>query len=904
MNSDLPTGIVTFLFTDIEGSTQLWEQSPLAMQSALARHDFLLRNNIETQGGHIIKTTGDGFHAAFDHATQGLTATLACQQALARETWDGLPHSLHVRMGLHTGESELRDGDYFGSASNRAARLMSIAAGGQTLLSSATVELVRDALPLGVSLQDLGEHCLKDLSRPERVYQLNAPGLQTDFPPLRSLNTLPNNLPIQLTTFIGREKEIADIIDLLNSARLVTLTGSGGTGKTRLALEVGAQELTHFPHGVWLIELASHTDPDQIIPAIAQVFGLHEHTFATLTSLVIDYLRYKKTLLILDNCEHLVKACAQLANDLLHQCAGLKFLTSTREALGIAGEIAYRIPSLADSEATQLFIERARSVNSKFKSTESDTSSIAQICHRLDGIPLAIELAAARVKLLSPEQIASRLDDRFRLLVGGSRTALPRQQTLRAMIDWSYDLLSEEEKRLLQFASVFMGGWTLDALEAVAGDPKTMEQLVNKSLVVTEERENEMRYFMLETIRQYAREKLLDANESSTARDRHFIYFDELSEIMWEEFRSADVLPIRDRADDEVENFRAAIEWGLGSHVDEAVRLAANYCVISSWVGLPEGLTWAKTAVERVKSLPPAEGDANLSRQKLIARAMLAQGMVGLGQGKLPLVLQDLSEAISISRLTGDKRILGYSLGLYLTALNYINAPGEEGVIQEALEIFTHEINDNFGLGMAYLNMARVAARKGDENEKEKYYKKLKEMTSTMPMSFQVGIFFLGMGMDENTRGNYETARQFIEYGLIVFTRIRNRIFQTVLRSELGHIARHTGDILQARQIYQETIKGFQDLGNRAAISHQLECFGFLAITEDNPHRAARLFGAAEALREKIGSPRTDHERIEYDQSIARLHEMLEVNEFKYLRNDGRSLTMEQAIRLALCEEE
>ncbi len=303
------------------------------------------------------------------------------------------------------------------------------------------------------------------------MWQLVAPDLATEFPPLKSLTTVPNNLPLQLTSFVGREKEIAEITGLLNSTRLVTLTGSGGTGKTRLAQEVGAEVLSAFTNGVWLIELAPLSDPAQIIPTLAQVFGLQELPFNPLANLVKDYLRDKKILLLLDNCEHLIEACARLADDLLHQCAGLKILASSREALGIAGEVAYRIPSLADSESTQLFVDRARAANSKFNLTDSNASAIAQICHRLDGIPLAIELAAARARLLSAEQIAARLDDRFRLLVGGSRTALPRQQTLRALIDWSYDLLSDEEKRLLQFSSVFVGGWTLDALEAVSEDP-------------------------------------------------------------------------------------------------------------------------------------------------------------------------------------------------------------------------------------------------------------------------------------------------------------------------------------------------------------------------------------------------------------------------------------------------
>ncbi|MDQ3006512.1 MAG: AAA family ATPase, partial [Chloroflexota bacterium] len=691
---------------------------------------------------------------------------------------------------------------------------------------------------------------------------------------------------------------------LLNSARLVTLTGSGGTGKTRLSIEVGTQELTSFANGVWLIELAPLTDPAQIIPALAQAFGLQELPFKPLANLVTDYLRDKKLLLILDNCEHLIEACARLANDLLHQCAGLKILASSREALGITGEMAYHTPSLAESESTRLFVERARAANPKFTLTESNASSVAQICSRLDGIPLAIELAAARTKLLTADQISARLDDLFRLLVGGSRTALPRQQTLRALIDWSYDLLSEEEKQLLRTASVFMGGWTLDALEAVSEDPNALEHLeglVNKSLVVTEERENEMRYFLLETIRQYAREKLFEAKGSSAARDRHFVYFDKLSEPMWDAFRSENLSAMVRSAKDEVENFRAALEWGLENHVEENLRLAANFCIVSNILGfVAEGVTIAHDAVERAKTLPSVSADADLRRQKLIARTLFIQGLMGMGTGNMPLVLQVLREAIAVSRITGDKQILGYSLEIYYTATGFIHMPDREEAAREGFHIFSHEINDSFGMGMAYMNMARLAAEKGDESEKEMYFEKLRERIRELPGSFQAGMFFLGMGMDEKVRGNHANAKKHFEDGLIIFKGLSNLNFQLSMRSEIGHVERNAGNLHQARSIYRETIKNWQELGNRGAIANQLECFAFLAIADEEPQRAVKLFSAAEALRDEAQSPMTDYERIEYDQSMAQLRYMLAEADFDSLWADGRSMTMEQAVQLSL----
>ena len=706
---------------------------------------------------------------------------------------------------------------------------------GQILLSAVTAALAREHLPESTSLLDLGEHRLKNLSRPENIFQLNVSDLPSDFPPLQSLNAIPNNLPTQLTSFIGRDKEMAEIKVLLDSARLVTLMGSGGTGKTRLSIEVGTQELASFPNGVWLLELAPLTDPTQIIPALAQVFGLQENPYATLETMLMDYLRDKKLLLILDNCEHLIEACAHLADDLLHHCAGLKILASSREALGIAGEMAYSTPSLASAESTQLFVDRAHAANSSFHLTDENASSISQICSRLDGIPLAIELAAARAKLFSPEQIASRLDDRFRLLVGGSRTALPRQQTLRALIDWSYDLLSDEEKVLLRIASVFVGGWTLDAIETISDDPNVMEnleQLVNKSLVITEERESGMRFSMLETIRQYAREKLFDAKQVGVARDRHFVYFTELSEKLWDAFRSSSVSAWRDRADEEAENLRAALEWGLENHIEEAIRLAANFCLVSDWLSNQAlGLTMVKSAIEKVQSLPPAEGKFDIQRQDLLARAFFAQGMIALSKGYLPLSKQALHEAISISRAIGDKHLLGYSLELLYTVSTFIDEPEAEDFAYEGLKIFTDEIDDSWGLGMAYQNIARIAISKGDQGEKRKYIAKFNELRREAPVSIQAGMSLMGLGRSESEQGNYEDAIPLFEDALDVFSQLRIKNFQMAVKSQLGHIARYTGDLAGAKSIYRETIQGWQDIGNRGAIAHELESFAAIAIT-------------------------------------------------------------------------
>src|ERR1700752_3091500 len=533
----LPTGTVTFLFTDIEGSTQLWEKFPAEMNTALAKHDAILKERIESNRGHIIKTTGDGVHAVFVTVIEAIDAALSVQHDL-QLLIDNL--EIKVRMGLHTGEAERRGDDYYGQTLNRAARVMSAGHGGQILISSVTAELAREHLPENTNLLDLGEHRLKNLSKPEHLYQINAPGLRTEFPALHSLNLHPNNLPVQLTSFIGREQELAEEKQKLEGARLLTLIGPGGTGKTRLSLQLANDLLVSFRDGVWLIELAPITEPSLVLQAVAAVFGVREQPGMPLDSLVLNYLRDKHLLLILDNCEHLVETCAQLADQYLHHCPNLKILASSREALGINGETVYRVPSLVlpdqskDSpeslmgyESIQLFVDRASAASPAFNLTEKNAASVAQICYRLDGIPLAIELAAARARVFSPEQIASRLDDRFRLLTGGSRTALPRQQTLRALIDWSYDLLSRDEQTLLRRLSVFAGSWSFEAVEVICSDLDVLDlltQLINKSLVVMEEGDD-TRYRLLETIRQYARDKLLEAGEGKEVRNKHLHYF-------------------------------------------------------------------------------------------------------------------------------------------------------------------------------------------------------------------------------------------------------------------------------------------------------------------------------------------------------------------------------------------
>ena len=482
----------TFLLTDIEGSTRLWEEHGEAMGAALAVHDRILRGTIESNRGAVVKTMGDGMLAVFHDQVAAVGAALDAQRAL-RDTGWGATGPLRVRMAVHAGAAESREGDFFGPALNRDARILAIGHGGQILLSAIAAMLARDRLPEDVELLDLGSHRLRDLDRPEQVFQVAVADLRRDFPALRSLSTRRSNLPIPLTSFVGRERELAEVDRLISRGRLVTLIGTGGTGKTRLMIEVAGRVAGRFPDGAWLAELAPLGDPSQIAPEVARALGAQEVPGRPSLDVVSEFLASKELLLVLDNAEHLIDGVAEVAERLLAAAPGVRILTTSREALAVPGEAVMQVPSLScpgghelnrfgvvsaavdlgeagATEAVRLFSERAGAVLPSFELTAANVNAVTEICRRLDGIPLAIELAAGRVSAMSPQEIAVGLGDRFRLLTGGRRTAVPRQQTLHALIDWSWDLLTEDDCRLLRRLSIFAGGWTAGAAANIAGE--------------------------------------------------------------------------------------------------------------------------------------------------------------------------------------------------------------------------------------------------------------------------------------------------------------------------------------------------------------------------------------------------------------------------------------------------
>src|SRR5829696_9145885 len=549
-----PTGTLTFLFTDIEGSTRLWEHDAPAMQAALARHDELLRGAIEERGGYVFKTIGDAFCAAFPTGPDALEAALVAQRELFAEAWDEEIGTLRVRMALHTGAAEERDGDYFGPPLNRVARLLSAAYGGQVLLSLTTQELVRDQLPADVELWDLGEHRLKDLGRPEHIFQPAASGLAADFPPLRTLDVHLNNLPVQPTPLVGREREVSEVAERVRSeeVRLLTLIGPGGTGKTRLGLQAAADLLEEFSDGVFFVALATITEPELVASTIARALGVKESAEQSLMESLKNYLRDRRLLLVLDNFEQVLRG-APLVGELMGACPKLKVLATSRISLRLYGEQEYLVPPLAlpdprvmlplevltHYEAVKLFGQRVRAVKSDFEVTTENAPAVAEICARLDGLPLAIELAAARVKVLTPQKMLDRLSDRLKLLTGGARDLPERQRTLRATMEWSHALLEEGERALFARLSVFAGGRTLEAIEAVCNADGTLpidvldgvESLVDKSLLREEEGVGgEPRFVMLETVHEYTREKLEESGEAEELRRRHAQYFLALAE--------------------------------------------------------------------------------------------------------------------------------------------------------------------------------------------------------------------------------------------------------------------------------------------------------------------------------------------------------------------------------------
>jgi predicted ATPase/class 3 adenylate cyclase len=909
---ELPSGTVTFLFTDIEGSTRLWEEHPAEMRAALAGHDTVLRSAIEGHGGYVFKTMGDAFDAVFSRAADAVAAAAAIQRDLTAEE-QVFPGGLRVRVALHTGTAEERDSDYFGPALNRVARLLGAGHGGQILLSEATRLLVEESLPEGTALRDLGRHRLKDLSSPERVAQLVVSGLRSEFPPLLSLDVLPNNLPRQLTSFVGRTKELGEINALLQQNSVLTLTGSGGAGKTRLALQVAAEMIESFPDGVWLVELTALADSALVTQTAAMALGVHEEHRPIIQTLV-DYLKPRALLLLLDNCEHVLASSAELVQTLLQHCPTLRILATSQEALGIAGEAVYRVPSLTmpdpsrlppleqltGFESIRLFVERGAASRPGFELTSANAAAVAQICARLDGIPLAIELAAARVKVLSVDEIAKRLTDRFKLLTLGSRSAPTRHQTLRAALDWSYDLLSEKERLLLQRLSVFAGGWTLDAAEAVCADQNCPEgevldvltRLVDRSLVVVGELGQDTWYRLLETVRLYAREKLEGSADAEAVRRRHRDWYMQFVEAAEPELQGPALESWLRRLEAEHDNIRAALEWCRTSESNPAygLRLAGAmwhfWEVRGYWT---EGREWLEGALKRA-------GDLDVPAR---AKALTGAANLAFFQGDFTRASALGTESLALSRRLGDKRAIASCLnvlGLEACRLEKYDQAARLG--EESLAL-SNEVGDRWGAAGAHLILGLVARGAGDYARAAPLLEEGVTQFRRLGDKWATALAVNDLGLVLRETGEYDRAHTLLEEGLALFRELGDRWGIGFSLANLGIVAWNRAQFDQAAALFNESLRLRKVLGDRRGISTALTGLAVVAAAEKRAGTAAVLFAAAEALREALEIPPPPFIRDEYERQIAGVRGALDAAAFAEAWQRGRGMTIDEAIDFA-----
>ena len=860
---------VTFLFTDIEGSSRLWETAPDRMRPALARHDALVRGAVERHRGAVVKMLGDGVHAAFADPIDALAATLELQLEIAQPgAGDLLP--LRVRAGLHLGAVDMRDNDYFGSVVNRAARIMGSAHGGQILLSQAVADLVAARLPPDVSLRDLGAVRLRDLTSPERLFQVLHPGLRRDFPALRSLEATPNNLPQQVTSFVGRERELAEIKRLLGTTRLLTLLGVGGIGKTRLSLQVGADVLDDYPDGVWFVDLSPLADAHLVPQALATALGVSDEGGRPVIEVVARHLRDRTALILLDNCEHVLPACAELATQLLRGCSNIRVLAASREILHVSGETIYPVPALAvpaaertltldalsHYEAARLFMQRVAAAQPTLKLVEAHTAAIADICRRLDGIPLAIELAAARVRTLPIDKVAARLNDRFRLLQGGDQTALPRQQTLRALMDWSYDLLTEPERALLRRLAVFAGGWTLEAAEAVgtggalpeADVLDLLSRLVDKSLVVLDA--EGARYRLLETVREYALARLDDSGEGDAARGRHLAFYLALAEAARPELDGSDQAVWLARIDVERENLLAAHAW-----CDRA----------------PDG---AALGLRLVHAAHPY---------------WFIRGLMGLGH-RVTLA--------ALARPGTQARTLERSRGLFEAGqlCGFMGRYDEAKTLLEESVAIARELGDRFRIAKALQPLAMTASGLGDLAAARRYVEEAVELARALGDKRELATAVNGLAQLHRVEGSLDLAEPLYEQALALARDIGDResVAIGLLNLAMVWIGRGTG--ARAHTALAEAIAIALALGSKPVGQGALDVATGLAAWQGEHERAARWFGSAQAQMAQTGLQRDATDQAFLDPLVGRSRSTLGTSAFAAAERDGGALGYDAAI--------
>jgi predicted ATPase len=884
------------------------------MATALKRHDELMREAIETHHGYVFKTVGDGFCSAFASAASALEAASHAQRALAAESWPA-QILLRVRLGLHTGACEERDGDYYGPVVNRVARLMAIAWGGQTLLSRATAELVQDELADGYRLRDLGRHRLKDLGRPEYVYQLDVEGLQSEFPSLRSLSNpeLRHNLPGAISSFVGRQTQVSEVCRLLSETRILTLSGPGGVGKTRLALQVAAEMLDGSGDGVWLVELAPLEDAGLVALATANTLGVREEAGRSVTDTVANALRDRSVLVILDNCEHVIEAAASLAETLVRRCGGVAVMATSREPLSIPGEHVYRVPSLSQpepdeadpvilggSEAVRLFAERAAEHRGDFRLDAVDAGAVGRLCRRLDGIPLAIELATARLRSMSVGDLERHLDQRFRLLVGGSRTAIPRQRTLEALIDWSYALLAEPERLLLAVVSVFAGGFDEEAAQSIAACVglealdviDLLGALVDKSLIQADDAEGSIRYRMLESIREFAATRLAERGENiphvvrSSHRD-HYLAVARAAEL---DMHTNEQTRTLDRLEREYDNLRIALSHSLADP-DPTPGLDLAASLISFWDyrgyaaegtdylcqlldrAVPESSNLVKgralcgaalllAVVGNYSRALDYGGEAELIARAgddafLLTQALRAQAAVLYRQGRFEQSLELAAEGLEIARRLGELNTVGYLLSTKGFALNELGQDGYPSYT-EALELF-RDIGNQHRVASILNNIACL----------------------------------------EIEAGHREDAQRHLDEAMAVARELGDRELMTYILGNLGLVAHLESHDEGARSLFIESVEMARRNGYQSPLAYAVLGLAFVLVAQGDHERGAILHGTAETMFDRLGERTQGLESRLRDQDYQLLSSVVGPQAFEELLARGRRLKLDEVVAMA-----
>jgi predicted ATPase/class 3 adenylate cyclase/Tfp pilus assembly protein PilF len=946
-----PTGQVTFLFTDIEGSTKLAQQFPDSLPTALERHHKILREAIETNNGFVFEIIGDAFCAAFDNAVDAVKASHDAQVNLYTEQWNEVV--IKVRMGIHCGNVEWNGKRYMGYITlARTSRVMSAAYGGQVLISEDAYSQLTEKENIEISYRDLGDRRLKDILQPIKLFQLISKGLPSDFPPLKTLDARPNNLPVQLTSFIGREEEIKKVKELLKDTHLLTLTGPGGAGKTRLSLQVGADVIDDFANGVWFIELAPITDSVLLPNEILKELGLKEEPKKSIDETLTGYLKDKEILIILDNCEHLIEACAMLTEKLLKACPKLKIIATSREALKCTGEQTHRILSLktpdlkkelsleqlTQYESVRLFIERSLSVNQKFRVTNENAPALAGICSQLDGIPLAIELAAARVKVLTVEKIYERLSNRFSLLTGGKRTALPRQQTLKALIDWSYDLLSQEEKILWRRLSVFNDGWTLESAEEICSDEKVGKEemfdllcmLTEKSIIIFDEEKD--RYRILESLRQYGEEKLKETNETNEILSKHLFYFMEFAEIAEPELKGIEAPFWLDKLEMEQSNLQAAIERSLiNENKEKGIRLAG---ALGRFWGIRGYFSIGRRLLECI--LVNIRDVNKITRGK----ALQAAGVLAIYQGDYEQAQKFHENSLTLYRELGDKLGIANSLNsLGNVAWHYGNFENARKLYEESLT-YSRELGDKCGIAISLNNLGIYAINRGDYEQAHKFYeesliirRKLGDrhdiayslnnlgfvaynqgkneqawkfcqeslvLNRELGDKYGIALSFNNLGLVLYNQGDYEQARRFFEETLALQREIGDKYGIALSLNYLGNVVYNQGDYKQAWTFYNEGLSLSRKISDISRITNCLIGFAEIAVVENIFNRATCLLGSVESALQSMGTVLDRDDLIRYDNTIKKLHEQLTDEEISKYWDEGKKLTLDEAVELAL----